>query len=216
MRKFSSRFLKVTHRNNHGNIRKQKGFGLPELLIIIFVISIIGVLALPRIMSSRRLSQFAEMQKQIVLSLNDARQEAITQRTPITFRYDNLNKIIVIYNGNFGALGDAKNRVLGLSGFGLEKSEIVYGRANGTAESPLTDTSNLTNLTESSVEIIFNADGSVLDESNNPQNNALFFYHKKYPKDTAFAVSVLGDKGQVKAWTYSKNIKDYVKKTNEM
>lgn len=202
----------MTRQNNQGKFRKQKGFGLPELLIIIFVISIIGVLALPRIISSRRLSQFSELQKQIVVSLNEARQEAATLRTPVTYRYDNLNKIIVIYNGSFGALGDTRNRVIDFSSFGLEKAEIIYGRAVGTSESPLTDTSNLTNLTENSVEIIFNSDGAVLDESNNPQNNALFFYHKKYPKDTAFAVSVLGDTGQIKDWTYSKNIKDYVKK----
>ncbi|HEX8286399.1 MAG TPA: prepilin-type N-terminal cleavage/methylation domain-containing protein [Pyrinomonadaceae bacterium] len=206
----------MTRKKNYEKFRKQKGFGLPELLIIIFVISIIGVLALPRIISSRRLSQFAEMQKQIVVSLNEARQEAVTQGTPLTFRYDNLNKIIVIYNGSYGALGDARNRVIDFSSFGLEKTEIVYGRAYGTSETPLTDTSNLTNLTENSIEINFNKDGSVLDESNAPRNNALFFYHKKYPKDTAFAVSVLGDKGQVKAWTYSKNIKDYVKKNNEL
>ena len=202
----------MTRQNNHGKFGKQKGFGLPELLIIVFVISIIGVLALPRIISSRRFSQFAELQKQITVSLNEARQEAVTLRTPVTYRYDNLNKIIVIYNGSFGALGDTRNRVIDFSSFGLEKTDIIYGRAIGTSESPLTDTSNLTNLTENSVEIIFNSDGKVLDESNNPQNNALFFYHRKYPKDTGFAVSVLGDTGQIKAWTYSKNIKDYVKK----
>ena len=200
------------HRNNSETIKKQKGFGLPELLIVVFTISIIGVMALPRIVLSRRLSQFAEMQKQVASSLSEARQEAISQKTPITYRYDNINKLIFIYNGNFGALGDAGNRVVYLSGFGLEKSDIVYGHLNGSSGSPLADTSNITALTENSVEIVFQPDGSVIDGANNPQNKALFFYYKKIPFDAAFAVSVLGGSGRIKVWGYSKNIKDYVEK----
>lgn len=197
---------------NSGKFGKQSGFGMPEVLIVIFSISLIGVLAMPRIVSSRRLSQFAEMQKQVASSLDKARQEAMLQKAPITYRYDNINKLIVIYNGNFGALGDARNQVVDLSDFGLEKSDIIYGHPNGMSELPLSDTSSITKLTENSVEIIFQPDGSVIDEANNPRNCALFFYYRKYPKDTAFAVSVLGAGSRVKIWEYSKNIKDYFEK----
>ena len=199
-------------RNNNKNYDWQKGFGLPELLITIIVISIIVVAALPGIISSRRLSQFSEMQKQIAVSLGDARQEAMSQKVTVTFRYDNINKIIIIHGGNFGMLGDVANRVVDLSGFGVEKSAIVYGRPRETSESPLTDTTNLTELVENSVEITFQPDGVVRDAANNPQNNALFFYYTNYPKDTSFAVSVLGAGGRVKGWKYSSNIKDYVEK----
>jgi Tfp pilus assembly protein FimT len=199
--------------NKFAKFEKQKRFGLPELLIVIFVISIIGVLSLPRIISSYRLSQFTEMQKQVALSLYEAQQESVLQNAPITYRYDNINKVIITYNGNFGALGDARNRVVDLSQFGLEKSEIIYGRPNGVSELPLTDSSNLAELKENSVEITFHPDGSAHNEATNQQKNALFFYNKKYPKDAAFAVSTLGIGGNVKVWRYSKNIRDYVQKT---
>jgi len=202
----------MMHENSSEKFKRQKGFGLPEMLIVVFIIAIVGVIALPGIISSRRLSQFTEMQKQIASSLSEARQEAMLQKVPVTFRYDNINKIIITYGGNFGMLGDAGNRVIDFSGFGLEKSDIIYGRPPGMSESPLYDTSNLTELTENSVEIVFQPDGSVVDTANSPRNNALFFYNKKYPKDAAFAVSVLGGGGRVKGWRYSKSIKDYVEK----
>jgi Tfp pilus assembly protein FimT len=158
------------------------------------------------------LSQVAEIQKQVASSLDEARQEAVLQKTSVTYRYDDTNKIIVTFNGKYGALGDVRNRVIDLSGFGLEKSNVVYGYPDGVSESALTDTTNITKLTENSVEITFQPDGSVIDEANNPQNKALFFYYRKYPQNTAFAVSVLGNDGRVKLWNYSENIKDYVEK----
>src|ERR1700755_2687163 len=89
------------------NLKKQKGFSFPELLVVLLLVSILLVLALPQIISSRRLFRFSGMQRQIATSLREARQEAMSQRKPITFRYDNSGKRLVTYGGNFGALGDA-------------------------------------------------------------------------------------------------------------
>lgn len=188
---------------------RKKGFSLPELLVVILVGAIILVLALPQIISSRRLSRFSEIQQEIVAVLREARQEAISQRKVITFRYDNTNKIIIIYNGAFGALGDSGNRVIHLSGFGIDGEDIKYGRPPGVSEAALSDATDLASLKEDKVEISFQTNGSVLDSGNNPQNNALFFYHNKSPYETAFAVSVLGVDGHIKGWRYNKKIDAY-------
>ena len=66
----------VDKRKNKG----QQGFGLAELLIVLLIISIIVVLALPQIISSRRLFRFSGMQRQMVATLRDTRQEAMSQR----------------------------------------------------------------------------------------------------------------------------------------
>lgn len=190
--------------------KNEKGFSLPELLIVLLILSILVVLALPQVISSRRLFRFSALQRQVASTLVDARQEAMTQRTPITFRYDNINKNTVIYGGSYGALGDSKNRKAELTDSGLEKNDVVYNRPGGAPSSSLSDTSNMTPLTAGIVDITFQTDGSVVDASNNPVNNALFFYHKKYAKDSAFAVSILGAGGRVKTWRYSKGIKAYV------
>jgi len=196
--------------NKEVKLSKQQGFSLPELVVVLLVAAIILVVALPQILSSRRLFRFSGLQRQVATSLRESRQEAMSQRKPITFRYDNANKRTVTYGGNFGALGDAKNVVVTLTGSGVEPDDVKYGRPTGVPTSALSDTTNLTNLSSNAVEITFQADGSVIDASNNPQNRALFFYHDKYRLDTAFAVSVLGAGGRIKVWRYSQGVNSYV------
>jgi len=196
--------------NRNVKLQKQKGFSLPELVVVLLVVAIILVLALPQIISSRRLFRFSGLQRQITTSLREARQEAMSQRKPITFRYDNTSKYIVTFGGDFGALGDGKNVIVPLSGSGVEPEDLKYGRPTGVPTSALSDTTNLTTLSSNAVEITFQSDGSVLDASNNPQNQALFFYHDKYRLDTAFAVSILGAGGRIKVWRYSQGVNSYV------
>ncbi len=190
--------------------KNQNGFSLPELVIVLLVISILVVLALPQVIASRRLLRFTGMQRQVASTLTDVRQEAMAQRKPVTFRYDNQKKDLIIYGGSFGAIGDSKNRLVELTGSGLEPDDLVYDRPSGAPNSALSDSSNMSPLTGNVVDITFQSDGSVIDAANNPVNNALFFYHKKYSQDTAFAISVLGAGGRVKIWRYSKGINAYV------
>ena len=200
----------MSTRINTRKIKYQKGFGLAEIIVFLLVISIVVVLALPQITASRRQTRFSAMQRQIVAFLNEARQNAMSQNIPITFRYDDIAKRIVIFGGNFGALGDTKNKTTDLSGANLTASEIVYGRPGSAPESALPDTSDITPLVVGAVNITFQSDGSVFDAAGNQANNALFFYNSKNSQTTAFAISILGAGGRVKLWRYSKNIKLYV------
>lgn len=199
---------KVLHHRN--GISGQRGFSLPELVVVLLVAAIILVLALPQIISSRRLFRFAGVQRQVSTGLREARQEAMSQRRPITFRYDNSNKRVVTFGGDFGALGDAKNKITTLADSGLDTADLIYGRPPGASVAALADTTNMTALTSGAVEITFQPDGSVLDGSGNPQDRALFFYHDKYRLETAFAVSVLGAGGRIKLWRYSEGANAYI------
>lgn len=190
--------------------RDQKGFSLVELLIVLLVIAIIVVLALPQIMSSRRLFRFAGVQRQVITVMREARQEAMSQRAAITFRYDNTNKRILLFGGKFGIAGDAKNQIHELTGDGIPPDDVVYGRPAGATTAALGDSTNLTALTANTVDISFQTDGSVVDASNNPQNKALFFYDGSSPAESAFAVSVLGAGGRAKIWRYSSSVNIYV------
>lgn len=190
--------------------KNQKGFSMPELVIVLLVLAILVTLALPQIISSRRLFRFSAMQRQIASSLTDARQEAMGQRTPVTFRYDNSTKEIRLYGGKYGISGDSKNLFLQMAGSGVAPSDIIYGRPAGVSTAALGDGTNLTDLTSNAVEITFQADGSVINASNNPQNYTMFFYHGKHAEETAFAVSVLGAGGRAKVWRYNKQTNSYV------
>jgi len=202
--------IKVPVVKKDTNSLKNKGFSLPELLIVLLVGAIILVLALPQLISSRRLMKFSAMQNQVSASMIEARQEAMSQRKAITYCYDDRNKQLITYGGSFGIFGDAKNKVVDLTGYGVDAVDIKYGRPSGATTAALSDTTNMTALTRSMVEITFQPDGSVIDASNNPQNNALFFYHNKYRQDAAFAVSILGAGGRIKVWRYRKGINAYV------
>lgn len=202
--------MKNTRINKKTTLNRQSGVSLPELVIVFFIIAILVVLALPQLISSRRLLRFSGMQRQVVSSLREARQEAMSQRAPVTFRYDDADKKIVIYGGSLGALGNAKNRFVTVAGEGLQPSEVVYGRPAGAPSSALADSANMTSLSTNAVEITFQADGSVVDASDIPINKALFFYNSKNPAGTAFAVSVLGAGGRVKVWRYSQGVNAYV------
>lgn len=191
-------------------IEKQKGFSLPELMVVVLILAILAVLALPQINASRRVFRFSGMQRQLVSTLVEARQEAMSQRTPITFQYDNKQKQTIIYGGSFGAEGDAKNKTVELTGSGLEFDDLKYRRLGASGNSALADGTNETPLNKGKVEITFQPDGSVINASNNPENNALFFFHKDYRKETAFAVSILGAGGRVKIWKYNNGVKGYV------
>ncbi len=194
---------------NNKIVKRQKGFSLPELIVVLLVLSILVVLALPQMIASRRAFRFSGVQREIASTLSQARQEAMTQNLPITFHYNDVNKRISIHGGKFGALGDAKNQFVELSGSGLDLNDIVYGRPGGATTAALADTTNTTPLVANSAAITFYSDGSVLDSAKLPQNNALFFYNQKYP-DSAFAISVLGAGGRVKIWRYNKNTNSYV------
>jgi prepilin-type N-terminal cleavage/methylation domain-containing protein len=191
-------------------IHDQKGFSLPEVVIVLIIISILVTLALPQIISSRRLFRFSSMQRQVASSLVQARQDAMSARAAVTFRYDNANKRIIFFGGKYGTLGDDKNRVEEMSGSGLDSYDIIYGRPGNVSTNALGDGTNLSNLNKNFLDITFLPDGSVRDANNNPLNKTMFFYHDKHQDTTAFAVSVLGAGGRAKVWRYNQQSNSYV------
>jgi prepilin-type N-terminal cleavage/methylation domain-containing protein len=188
---------------------QQRGFSIPELLIVLLIIAIIVVLALPQVMSSRRLLRFSGVQRQIVSSIREARQAAMSQRQSITYRYDDITKSASIYGGSYGPIGSASNNIYSISDSGLLPNEIIYGKPTGASPAALGDGTNLSPLAANAIEIRFRADGSVVDGANNPVNTSLFFYDS-LATGSAFAVSVLGAGGRVKVWRYVPSSAVYV------
>jgi hypothetical protein len=115
-----------------------------------------------------------------------------------------------VYGGKFGLVGAQNNQVVMFANEGLVESEIIYGKPTGAPAAALGDGSNIETLVGGIAEVTFQADGAVLDASNNPQNKALFFYDAKNPTGLAFAISVLGAGGRVKIWRYSAGVNSYV------
>lgn len=192
------------------HLHSQRGFSLPEMIIVLLVLAILITLALPQILSSTRLFRFSSMQRQMASSITQARQDAISERQAVTFRYDNVNKRMILFGAKYGTFGDQKNFVQEMSGSGVNAYDIIYGRPAGASTDNLGDGTNLSGLTNNFQDITFLPDGSVRDTNNNPINKTLFFYYDKYREDTAFAISVLGAGGRTKVWRYNKQTNRYV------
>jgi Tfp pilus assembly protein FimT len=194
--------------------KRDSGFSITETLIVMTVLVIIGVVALPQVISSRRLLRFAGLSREISSQIRFTRQQAISQRQVFRLRYDNVNKqLVIIDNQERGTVANplANNtandvivKTIPLASTGVPATEIVYGRPTG-APSSLSDGSSMTALTNNQVEIIFQPDGSILDANGNPSSAALFLYDSKAPDSTAIAISVIGAGGRVKTWRYNKN-----------
>ncbi len=185
------------------SLLSQKGQTLFEIVVVMGILIVLAAMVLPQLRSSRNLSRFAGLQREIVAQLRNARQQAISQRQAVTLRYDDTNKVLVLSGGIYGALGASANKQIKLWGYGLKPYEIVYGRPSGAVAAPLGDATDMTPLAGGYADITFQPDGSVLDGGGNPLARAWFLYHANMPGTTGFAVSVLGFGGRVKSWKYS-------------
>lgn len=199
--------------------KRAGGFSIIEVLIVLAVTVVLAAIAFPQIISSRRLLRFNGLAREITSQLRFARQQAMSQRQVFRFRYDNVNKQIVIFDNqergtDANPIANNTNddvivRTISLTSTGVAAGDIVYNRPAGAPNS-LPDGTTRTGLSSNQVEVIFQPDGSVLDANGDPLSTAMFFYNNKASDATAFAVSVLGAGGRVKLWRYNKNDNLYV------
>src|ERR1700755_2774246 len=76
--------------------RASGGFSMIELLTVVTIIIAMTAIALPQLISARRLMRSAGMSREILTQLRYARQEAMSQRQAMTFQYDDSTKQIKI------------------------------------------------------------------------------------------------------------------------
>ena len=202
--------------------RTVRGFTLAELLLVLAIGAIVTAIAVPQLISSRRLQRLASLPRQITSQLRLARQTAMSQRRATTFQYDDQNKQIsiivhatdgqtVLTDPNYpNTTGSSVLSTFSLTGFGITSSEISYGIPSGLPTNALGDGSTLSALSNNRVNITFQPDGSVINGQGQPVNFALFFYNSQTPKETASALSVLGSAGRIKIWRYSSNATKYI------
>lgn len=216
--------------------RSERGGSLIEMAVVIMLITIVAVVAVPQLISSRRLQRAAGMGREVSTQLRYARQLAMSKRKAVTFEYDDSNKQINIIQHNkvydpdgvansgdetrVGKLvladsnypmttGASVLRTVYLTSAGIPASDIIFGKPSGAATSALGDSTNIPSPIPTAVQITFQPDGSVINSSGNIKDSAIFLYNNRDPKNTAIAISVLGAAGRVKIWRYSSSATTY-------
>ncbi|HEX3086254.1 MAG TPA: hypothetical protein VHP99_17100 [Pyrinomonadaceae bacterium] len=204
---------------------RESGRSVIETLMVLTIAGILTSVAVPQMLSARRLLRTSSMAREIATQLRFARQQAMTQRQAFTFQYDNSTKTVKIFDHNNSnnaniACNMTGVQVLSASGYpnttctttvatipiatGTFASELTYGIPSGISNTTLDDGNTLTALSGTGlVNITFQPEGTVVDNSGGFTTASLFFYNNQVPSQTASAISVLGAAGRVKVWRYS-------------
>lgn len=206
------------------------GFSLIELLIVLVIAAILSAIAIPTMNSQRRLLRTSAMNREFLTQLRYARQLAMSERQAITFQYDDGTKAIKIIDHNNNtdvatsgvAILTAANYPMTTSAVvvnqvsllqgGLPSYEVKWGIPPGLHGSP-TKVDGITPLditgSNNRLNITFQRDGSVVDSTANPVDQAVVLYNSVAPGATAAAITVRGSSGRVKIWRYN-NVDAYV------
>jgi len=198
--------------------------------MVLSIASILCAVAVPQLISQRRLTRSTGVTREIMTQMRLARQMAMTQagatptgvlrRVAYTFQYDNATKQISVIgpipagtaaldvaNGYPNNPGSSVAVSVPLSQGGLATSEISTGIPTGLPGSPtaVDGSTGVTLAASGKLNITFQPDGSVIDATNTPVDTALFIYNNQASQGTASAISVRGASGRVKIWRYTVN-----------
>ena len=199
------------------------GTSAVEILVVVAIATILTAVAVPQVISARRLIRSAALPREIAAQLRYARQQAMSQRQAFTFVYNDTTKQITIIDhqatgyallnatGYPNTAGSVTALTVPVGGGGLPASEVSFGVPNGITVTALDDNTTPTALSASSkLTITFQPDGTVLDGNGSFDKRTLFFYNNKIPDQTACAISVLGSAGRIKIWRYTASASKYV------
>lgn len=211
---------------------RSSGFSIMELLIVVAVMGILTAIAVPQMIAQRRLTRSSAVIREIMTQMRYARQLAMSQRQAITFQYNPATQVInIIDHNNVDTVANPTSGVgvLAAAGYpntagstviatvpltqgGLASGEMLWGIPPGLPGAPTTaDGLTVPNIAAANnrLNITFQRDGSVVDATGNPVDQALFIYNTFKPRPTAAAISVRGSSGRVKIWRYN-NVDSYV------
>jgi prepilin-type N-terminal cleavage/methylation domain-containing protein len=212
--------------------RSSSGRTLIEMLVVVAIAAILTSVALPQLISARRLMRSNALPREIATQLRFARQQAMSQRQAFTLQYDDSTKQIRIFDHNNNnnatsgcnmtgtqvltatnypntACSTAVLTVPMAGGAGLPTSEVSFGVPGVITNTTLGDNTTPTALTGTVLNITFQPEGTVLDWQGNFASPTLFLYNNKVPSQTAAAISVLGSSGRIKIWRYDTSANKY-------
>ena len=204
------------------------GFSILELITVVAIAGVLTAIAVPQMMSQRRLTRSTAVTREIMTQMRYARQLAMSQsgatpsgalrRVAFTFQYDDTAKQIrvigpipagtaALTDPNYPNIaGSSVVATVSLNQGGLAGSQMSSGIPTGLPGAPTSvDGVAAAALAGGNLNITFQPEGQVVDATNNPIDRALFIYNNQASQATASAITVRGASGRVKIWRYTKN-----------
>ena len=208
--------------------RPAAGFSLIELCVVACMATVLTAIAVPQIISQRRLIRSVAITRELLTQMRYARQLAMSQsgaspsgtlrRVAFTFQYDDTTKQVKVigpipagtaaltdsnYPSNSGSSVYAS---MNLAQGGIATTHISTGIPSGLPGAPTTvDGLTGASLSGGKLNVTFQPDGSVIDTVGNPVDKALFIYNNQASQATASAITIRGTSGRVKIWRYTLN-----------
>jgi Tfp pilus assembly protein FimT len=205
------------------------GFSIVELVTVVAIAAVLTAIAVPQMISQRRLTRSTAVTREIMTQMRYARQLALSQsgatpsgalrRVAFTFQYDDTAKQINIIgpipagtasliDGTYPNIaGSSVVATVSLSQGGIASTQIKSGIPTSLPGAPTAvDGVTGVNLNGGKLNITFQPEGQVVDAANNPIDRALFIYNNQASQATASAITVRGASGRVKIWRYNANV----------
>jgi Tfp pilus assembly protein FimT len=210
----------------------ESGRSMIETLAVIAIASLLTAMAVPQLISARRLIRTNALPREIAAQMRFARQQAMSQRQAFTFQYDNSTKTIKVFDHNNNNNATAGCNITGvavlsasnypntscsttvltvpLTTSAVPAADLLYGVPTGITNTTLDDGGTPTALVGTVLNITFQTDGTVVDTGGNYVTRTFYFYNNQIPTQSATAISVLGSAGRVKIWRYTSGANKYV------
>ena len=179
--------------------RSQAGFTLTELLVVIFIGSVLAATAIIAMPGAIRASKADAEMNRLVSSLKRARDFAVTQRRNVELQFPS-NDGILLVRQDIGAGGTVSGTTV-LEQVTFE-NRFVYQKYPSVPDTPDAFGASSARDFGSAISVVFTSEGGLVDQTGDPVNGTLFI-GADTDVLTARAVTVLGTTGLVTGYRWN-------------
>jgi len=171
----------------------EAGYSALEMLVTAGIIGVVSSIAVIQIGQARPYMTGDGAMRVIMGQLDLAREMAITQRRQMELQFIGTDQLQVVRQEV-----PAGATVVSMVVF---EGGVQYALINGVIDTPLNFGNSTPTDFGASLRILFNSDGTLIDQSGNPLNGTIFVALPNEPRSFR-AITVLGGTGRVRAYRW--------------
>lgn len=174
--------------------RSERGVSLLDTIATLGIMGVLASVAVVQIGTARRGLQGDGAMRVVMAQFNTAREMAITQRRNMELTFAGNNSVRIVRH-------DIPNGTTVLTNVTLEGG-VRFALIPGIADTPDVFGNQRALSFGAATAIMFNADGTLIDNNGNPLNGTVFMSIANLPRSLR-AVTVLGTTGRVRGYKWT-------------